>query len=70
MSSDYIIKYGALALLVIQNAAVALVTSYSRNIDGPKYFSTTAGEATVYSNGNLLSNFASLLFSIQWSRLK
>lgn len=39
---DNFIKYGALALLVLQNAAVALVTSQSRTMSGPKFFSTTA----------------------------
>lgn len=42
MSSEYFIKYGALALLVVQNAAVALVTSSSRTASGPKYYATTA----------------------------
>mmetsp|Transcript_23130 Transcript_23130/g.39137 ORF Transcript_23130/g.39137 Transcript_23130/m.39137 type:complete len:349 (+) Transcript_23130:148-1194(+) len=42
VSKEDFIKYGALVLLVLQNAAVALVTSYSRSIEGPKYLSTTA----------------------------
>jgi hypothetical protein len=49
MSSDYLIKYGALGLLVVQNAAVALVTSYSRGVTGPKYYSTTAGAPLPHS---------------------
>lgn len=49
MPSEYFIKYGALALLVVQNAAVALVTSHSRTSgDGPKFLSTTAGERSSY----------------------
>jgi hypothetical protein len=58
MSSDYLIKYGALALLVVQNAAVALVTSYSRTMDGPKFFSTTAGKDIFQ-----LHNITDLLFN-------
>uniref|UniRef100_A0A7S2WAX6 UDP-N-acetylglucosamine transporter n=1 Tax=Rhizochromulina marina TaxID=1034831 RepID=A0A7S2WAX6_9STRA len=39
---DRVIKYGALALLVLQNTALVLTMRYSRVSDGPRYVSSTA----------------------------
>ncbi|KAG5175194.1 nucleotide-sugar transporter-domain-containing protein [Tribonema minus] len=36
------LKYGSLGLLVLQNTALVLLMSYSRNVEGPLYTSSTA----------------------------
>jgi len=39
---EYTIKYGALALLVLQNTFLVVLMRYSRTVQGPRYASATA----------------------------
>ena len=42
MLKDAAIKYGALAVLVLQNTFLVVFMRYSRTLDGPLYASSTA----------------------------